>query len=323
MILKKKKTALIFGISGQDGSYLAHFLLKKNYKVVGITRNKSLNNLSRLKRLKILNKVKIIKGTALNKLFLNKLIKKDTSIKEIYYLAGESSVLKSFDYPDISLKSNVLGILNILMLVKNINKKIRIFNAASGQIFGNKKINHYSESSLIDPQSPYGVAKATGFWMSKIFRDRYGLYSCSGILFNHESPLRSKNFVTKKIVDTSLKIKNKNSLNLYLGNIDIYRDWGWAPEYVKVMWLMLQQKKPNDFVIGSGKKYSIKDFVYEVFRLLKISKNKLKYNTKKFQRKTDIKSYTANTNFIKKKLKWTSKVSFKQIVFKMVNNELF
>ena len=322
MMLKKKKTALIFGISGQDGSYLAHFLLKKNYKVVGITRNKSLNNLSRLKRLKILNKIKVIKGTALNKLFLNKMIKEDISIKEIYYFAGDSSVLKSFNHPDISLKSNTLGILNILMSVKDNNKKIRIFNAASGQIFGNKKINHYSESSLIDPQSPYGVAKASGFLLSKIFRETHDLYSCSGILFNHESPLRSKHFVTKKIIDTSLKIKKNNSLNLHLGDIDVYRDWGWAPEYVKVMWLMLQQKSPNDFVIGSGKKYSIRNFVYEVFRLLKISKNKLKYNTKKFQRKTDIKSYTANTNFIKKKLKWTSKVSFKQIVFKMVNNEL-
>jgi GDPmannose 4,6-dehydratase len=118
-------------------------------------------------------------------------------------------------------------------------------------------------------------------------------------------------------------MKKNNSLNLYLGDINIYRDWGWAPEYVKVMWLMLQQKKPNDFVIGSGKKYSIKDFVYEVFRLLKINKNRLKYNTKKLQRKIDIKSYTANTNFIKKKLGWNHKTSFKQIVFKMVNNELF
>jgi len=319
----KKKTALIFGISGQDGSYLAHYLLKKNYRVVGITRNDSLNNLSRLKRLKILNKIKVIKGTALNKIFLNKMIKKDTSIKEIYYFAGDSSVVNSFNHPDISLKSNALGVLNILISVKDNNKKIRIFNAASGQIFGNNKINHFSESSLLDPQSPYGVAKASGFWLSKIFRDTHDLYSCSGILFNHESPLRSKHFVTKKIIDTSLKMVKNNSLKLYLGDISVYRDWGWAPEYVKVMWLMLQQKKPNDFIIGSGKKYSIKDFVYEVFRLLKINKNRLKYNTKELQRKTDIKSYTANTNFIKKKLKWTSKVSFKQIVFKMVNNELF
>lgn len=321
--MKKRKTALIFGISGQDGSYLAHFLLKKNYKVIGITRNKSLKNLSRLNKLKIINKINVIKGTALDKKFLNKLIKKYKSIKEIYYLAGDSSVLKSFESPEVSLKSNTLGILNILMSVKNINDEIRIFNATSGQIFGNKKLNHYSENSLIAPQSPYGVAKASGYWLSKIYRETHNLYSCSGILFNHESPLRSKEFVTKKIIDTSLKMKKDNSLNLHLGDIDIYRDWGWAPEYVKVMWLMLQQKKLNDFVIGSGKKYSIREFVYEVFKLLKINKNRLKYNTKKFQRKTDIKSYTANTAFIKRKLKWTSKISFKQIVFKMVNNELF
>jgi GDPmannose 4,6-dehydratase len=318
----KKKTALIFGISGQDGSYLAHFLLTKNYKVVGITRNNSLKNLSKLKRLKILNKVSVVKGTALNKNFLSKLIKKDISIKEIYYFAGDSSVVKSFEQPDTSLKSNTLGILNILMSVKDINKRIKIFNASSGQIFGNNKKNHYSENSLIEPQSPYGVAKASGFWLSKIYREAHNLYSCSGILFNHESPLRSKHFVTKKIIDTSLKMKKNNSLNLYLGDINVYRDWGWAPEYVRVMWLMLQQKKPKDFVIGSGKKYSIRDFVYEVFRLLKINKNRLKYNTKKFQRKIDIKSYTANNNFIKKKLGWTPKVAFKQIVFKMVNNEL-
>lgn len=321
--MKKRKTALIFGISGQDGSYLAHFLLKKNYKVIGITRNKSLKNLSRLNKLKIINKINVIRGTAIDKKFLNKLIKKYKSIKEIYYLAGDSSVLKSFESPEVSLKSNTLGILNILMSVKNINDEIRIFNATSGQIFGNKKLNHYSENSLIAPQSPYGVAKASGYWLSKIYRETHNLYSCSGILFNHESPLRSKEFVTKKIIDTSLKMKKDNSLNLHLGDIDVYRDWGWAPEYVKVMWLMLQQKKLNDFVIGSGKKYSIREFVYEVFKLLKINKNRLKYNTKKFQRKTDIKSYTANTAFIKRKLKWISKISFKQIVFKMVNNELF
>ena len=137
--MKKRKTALIFGISGQDGSYLAHFLLKKNYKVIGITRNKSLKNLSRLNKLKIINKINVIKGTALDKKFLNKLIKKYKSIKEIYYLAGDSSVLKSFESPEVSLKSNTLGILNILMSVKEINKKIKVFNATSGQIFGNKK----------------------------------------------------------------------------------------------------------------------------------------------------------------------------------------
>jgi len=321
--MKQKKTALIFGISGQDGSYLAHFLIKKKYKVIGITRNKSKKNLFRLEKLKIFKMVKIIKESALNKNFLNNLIKKNLNIKEIYYFAGDSSVTRSFEQPEESLKSNVLGILNILLSVKKNNKKIKIFNASSGQFFGNNKKNFYNEKSNISPQSPYGVAKAAGFWCIKIFRETYNLYCCSGILFNHESPLRSKDFVTKKIIDTSKKIKKNDKLNLYLGNIDIYRDWGWAPEYVKVMWLMLQQKKPMDLVIGTGKKHSIREFVNEVFKLLKIKKNKLKSNTIKFKRKTDISSYKADISLIKKKLKWKPKIGFKQIVFKMVNDQLF
>jgi len=319
----KKKTALIFGVSGQDGSYLAHLLLKKKYDVIGFTRNKSKNNLFRLKKLNLINKIKIIKATALNKKFLKNLIKKNLNIKEIYYLAGDSSVLNSFKHPDISFESNAIGILNILVAVKNYNRKIKVFNATSGQFFGNNKNNFYNEKSVIAPQSPYGVAKASGYMFTKIFRESYNLYSCSGILFNHESPLRSNEFVTKKIINTSIKMKKNKKLNLYLGNIDIYRDWGWAPEYVKAMWLMLQQKKPIDLIIGSGKKNSIREFVNEVFRLLKIKKTRLKANTKKFQKKIDIDSYKADINQIKKKLKWKPKVNFKQIVFKMVNDILF
>jgi len=319
----KKKTALIFGISGQDGSYLAHLLLKKKYNVIGCTRKKSKKNLFRLKKLSIINKVKIIKATALNKKFLKNLLKKNKNIKEIYYLAGDSSVLNSFKYPDISFESNAIGILNILVAVKNYNRKIKVFNATSGQFFGNNKKNFYNEKSVIAPQSPYGVAKATGYMFTKIFRESYNLYSCSGILFNHESPLRSDEFVTKKIINTSIKMKKNKKLNLYLGNIDIYRDWGWAPEYVKAMWLMLQQKNPIDLIIGSGKKNSIREFVNEVFKLLEIKKTRLKANTKIFQRKIDIDSYKADINLIKKKLRWKPKVKFNEIVFKMVNDILF
>ena len=319
----KKKTALIFGISGQDGSYLADLLLKKKYNVIGCTRKKSKKNLFRLKKLSIINKVKIIKATALNKKFLKNLLKKNKNIKEIYYLAGDSSVLNSFKYPDISFESNAIGILNILVAVKNYNRKIKVFNATSGQFFGNNKKNFYNEKSIIAPQSPYGVAKATGYMFTKIFRESYNLYSCSGILFNHESPLRSDEFVTKKIINTSIKMKKNKKLNLYLGNIDIYRDWGWAPEYVKAMWLMLQQKNPIDLIIGSGKKNSIREFVNEVFKLLEIKKTRLKANTKIFQRKIDIDSYKADINLIKKKLRWKPKVKFNEIVFKMVNDILF
>ena len=318
----KKKIALIFGVSGQDGSYLADFLIKKNYSVIGVTRNKSKKNMYRLEKLKIFNKVKIIQGVALDQKFLNKIIKKYSSIKEIYYLAGDSSATDSFIYPHKSFESNTTGILNILLTIKKINKKIKVFYAASGQFYGNSKNNYYSEKSVIKPTTPYAIAKAAGYWLVKIFRENYDLYACSGILFNHESPLRSDEFVTKKIINVSKQIKKNNKVKLRMGNIDVYRDWGWAPEYVKAMWLMLQQKQPIDLIIGSGKKYSIRDFVNEVFKKMKIDKKNLITGTSKLIRKIDIQSYRANTALCKKTIKWETKITFKKIIHKMINNEL-
>jgi len=318
----KKKIALIFGVSGQDGSYLADFLIKKNYSVIGVTRNKSKKNMYRLEKLKIFNKVKIIQGVALDQKFLNKIIKKYSSIKEIYYLAGDSSATDSLIYPHKSFESNTTGILNILLTIKKINKKIKVFYAASGQFYGNSKNNYYSEKSVIKPTTPYAVAKAAGYWLVKIFRENYDLYACSGILFNHESPLRSDEFVTKKIINVSKQIKKNNKVKLRMGNIDVYRDWGWAPEYVKAMWLMLQQKQPIDLIIGSGKKYSIRDFVNEVFKKMKIDKKNLITGTNKLIRKIDIQSYRANTTLCKKIIKWKTKITFKKIIHKMINDEL-
>lgn len=318
-----KNLAVIFGVSGQDGSYLADFLIKKNYQVIGITRNKSKKNLYRLEKLNILNKIKVIEGISLDQIFLKKLFKKNTSVKEVYYLAGDSSATDSFIYPHKSFESNTVGILNILLTIKEINKKIKIFYAASGQFYGNSKNNYFSENSEIKPTTPYAVAKAAGYWLVKIFRDNYNLYACSGILFNHESPLRNNQFVTKKIINTSkLMLKNK-SLKLKLGDINIYRDWGWTAEYVEAMWLMLQQKKPKDLIIGSGKKNSLKEFVNQVFSLLKIKKNRLEYNKKNLKRVNDIKSYKADIRLTKKILKWQPKVDFKKIVFKLVNDQLY
>ena len=318
----KKKIALIFGVSGQDGSYLAEFLIKKNYSVIGVTRNISKKNMYRLEKLKIFNKVKIIQGVVLDQKFLNKIIKKYSSIKEIYYLAGDSSATDSFIYPHKSFESNTTGILNILLTIKKINKKIKVFYAASGQFYGNSKNNYYSEKSVIKPTTPYAIAKAAGYWLVKIFRENYDLYACSGILFNHESPLRSDEFVTKKIINVSKQIKKNNKVKLRMGNIDVYRDWGWAPEYVKAMWLMLQQKQPIDLIIGSGKKYSIRDFVNEVFKKMKIDKKNLITGTNKLIRKIDIQSYRANTTLCKKIIKWKTKITFKKIIHKMINDEL-
>ncbi len=316
-----KKKAIIFGVSGQDGAYLSSFLLNKKYEVIGTTRNKGEKNLFRLKKLNIHKKVKVYQGDATKIDFCKKLIKKN--INEIYYLAGESSVTKSFKTPNLSLLSNTMGLTNILETVKIQNSHIKVFNASSGQIYGNKKNNFFNINSKIDPQSPYGISKAAGYWMTKIYRENYNIYCCSGVLFNHESPLRSDDFVTKKIINVANEIHKKKNRNLLLGDVNIHRDWGWAPDYVEAYWLMLQQKKPKDLIIGSGKVYSLKDFVREVFKLKKISLKKVKTNVKKFKRKLDIKGYKANITYTKQTLKWKPKVSFKKIVYKMVNNELF
>ena len=319
---KKKIKSLIFGISGQDGSYLSHFLINKGHDVRGTTRNSNKKNLKNLARLGILRKAKIIKCNVIDFLAVKKLIK---IIKpdEIYYLCGKSSVTQSFTNPVDSFKSNTLGLLNILEIVKEINNKIKVFNAVSGQFYENRKNNIYNEKSYIAPQSPYGVSKASSFWLTKIFREWYGIKCCSGVLFNHESPLRSNEFVTKKIINHCKLIKKGKLKHLYLGNINIYRDWGWAPEYVEAMYLMLRQKHPKDLVIGSGKRHSLRSFVYEVFRLLNIPRSSLKINIKKLMRKRDIITYKADPKLAKKILKWKAKTSFKQIIYKMVNGQLY
>ena len=322
MKIKKRLKTLIFGISGQDGSYLAHFLLSKKNEVYGTTRYNNKKNLKNLVRLEVLNKVKIIKCDITNFSTVQKLIKKIKPHK-IYYLSGQSSVTKSYINPAEAFKSNTLGLLNILETIKKTNKKIKVFNAVSGQFYGNEKNNVYSEKSPINPQSPYGVSKASSYWLTKIFREWYGIKCCSGILFNHESPLRSDEFVTKKIINHCKLIKKEKLKYLYLGDVDIYRDWGWAPEYVYAMYLMLKQKNPKDLVIGSGKRHSLRSFIFETFRLLKIPRNRLKANTKKLIRKKDIKSYRSDPRLAKKILKWKARTTFKKIIYKMVNEELY
>ena len=320
--MKQKKRALIFGVSGQDGSYLSRFLVSKKNQVYGTTRNNNKRNLKNLISLEIANKVKIFKCDIKNFYQVKKIIQKIKPHK-IFYLCGQSSVTESYINPAEAFKSNTLGLLNILETVKESNRKIKVFNAVSGQIYGNQKKNIYNEKSYIEPQSPYGVSKASSFWLTKIFREWYGIKCCSGILFNHESPLRSNEFVTKKIINNCKLIKKGKLKYLYMGDINIYRDWGWAPEYVEAMYLMLKQKKPKDLVIGSGKRHSLKNFIYEVFRLLKIPRKHLKTNTKKFMRKNDIRSYRADPRLAKKILNWKAKTTFKKIIYKMVIKQIY
>ena len=320
--MKQKKRALIFGVSGQDGSYLSRFLVSKKNQVYGTTRNNNKRNLKNLISLEIANKVKIFKCDIKNFYQVKKIIQKIKPHK-IFYLCGQSSVTGSYTNPAEAFKSNTLGLLNILEIIKESNRKIKVFNAVSGQIYGNQKKNIYNEKSYIEPQSPYGVSKTSSFWLTKIFREWYGVKCCSGILFNHESPLRSDEFVTKKIINNCKLIKKGKLKYLYMGDINICRDWGWAPEYVEAMYLMLKQKNPKDLVIGSGKRHSLKNFIYEVFRLLKIPRKHLKTNTKKFMRKNDIRSYRADPRLAKKILNWKAKTTFKKIIYKMVMKQLY
>ncbi len=318
----KKKTAVIFGISGQDGAYLANFLLKKNYKIIGLTRKKNKNNLFRLSILKVLDKIRIIEGTALDENILKKVIFK--KLTEVYFLSGVSDVKESIRDPSTTFNINFIGVKNVLDRIRYVNKNIKFFNACSAQIFGSQK-KKLNEESLINPLTPYAQSKASSFWLVKTYREIYNMRCCSAISLNHESPLRSNNFVTKKIIDKSILIKKNKIKYLYLGKINVYRDWGWTPEFVEAYYLMLQKKNMQDYVVGTGARKSIKDFVYRVFQILKINKNKLKYNNKNFLQETkrEVQELIGDNSKIIREIGWKPKVTFEKIVHKMLNNEIF
>jgi len=322
------KKALITGITGQDGAYLAEFLLDKGYEVHGIKRRSSSFNTGRIDHLyqdPHENNVNLLlhHGDLTDSSSLIRVIQQ-VQPDEIYNLAAQSHVAVSFEEPEYTANSDALGALRILEAIRilGLEKKTRFYQASTSELFGKAKEIPQKETTQFYPRSPYAVAKLYAYWITINYREAYGIYACNGILFNHESPLRSDEFVTKKIINVSKQIKKNNKVKLRMGNIDVYRDWGWAPEYVKAMWLMLQQKQPIDLIIGSGKKYSIRDFVNEVFKKMKIDKKNLITGTSKLIRKIDIQSYRANTALCKKTIKWETKITFKKIIHKMINDEL-
>ena len=318
----KNKLALIFGISGQDGSYLADFLLKKKYRVVGITRNSSRKNLFRLMKLKIEKKISIIKTKGKNYKIDEILFKKFKYIDEIYYLSGETSPLNSMSFPLQTFDSNVNNLISILEYVRIKNLKTKIFYASSSEIFKNKKPNVFNENSEVGPRTPYGISKAAGFWLIKYYRSYHKVNCCTGILFNHESPLRSSKFVFKKIIDQSKKIKKMGG-KFQLGNIKIKRDIGWAPDYVKAIWKMLQLKKFEDLVIGSGNVYSVEKFLNLTLSYLKLDKKNVILNKKELIRKNDLNEYKANPSLALKKIRWKNTLKLEKIIQKMIDNELY
>ena len=280
------KKALIFGVSGQDGAYLSRFLLSKGYEVHGTSRKIEPESFRNLDLLGIGDKVKI---TSVNTQDFSSVLKIIEAISpdEIYNLAGQSSVARSFTHPVETIESVVIGTMNLLEAIRILEFSIKFYNASSAECYGNRD-KPSNELTLFSPNSPYAVAKAGSFWQTVTYRDSYNLFVCNGILFNHESPLRPEGFVTQKIVAAACRIANGSNEKLKLGNISIIRDWGYAPDYVEAMWLMLQQESPNDFVIATGQSHTLEEFVNAAFSTLGIDWKKFVDLDKSLFRPTDI-----------------------------------
>lgn len=258
------RRALIFGVSGQDGAYLAKLLLAKDYQVWGTSRDAQISTFAGLQALGILDQVKTLSMSPVDFRSVLQVIS-DIRPQEIYNLAGQSSVGLSFEQPLETMESVALGTLNQLEAIRFVDSSIRFYNAGSSECFGDTGGLPADENTPFRPRSPYAVAKAAATWQVAVYRESYGLFACTGILFNHESPLRPERFVTRKIVAAACRIANGSDEKLKLGNIDIRRDWGWAPEYVDAMWRMLNHEIPEDFVIATGITQSLQEFIATIF----------------------------------------------------------
>ena len=333
-----RKKVLITGIMGQDGAYLAQFLLSKRYKVYGSYRPNSYYKNNRLRKLDIENKISLIDLQINEFASVNYVINK-IKPDEIYNLASMSFVASSFDQPLHTINTNFFALINILEVIKHSKKKISLYQASTSEMFGNSTKKSISENTNFDPASPYAISKVGSHYLVRLYRKAYNLDCCSGILFNHESPLRGEEFVTKKIIRELCEILNNKRKIMYLGNIYAKRDWGFAPDYVEAMWKMLQLKKKDDFIIGSGKCYSIKEFVSLTCKYLKINfkwtgnginEKCINLNndkviikiSKKFYRPLDVYQTTSNPSKAKKILNWTAKTNLKTIIKKMCDDQI-
>jgi len=329
------KIALITGITGQDGSYLAEILLSKGYMVHGIIRRSSSINTRRIDHIYSDKNLKLHYGDVTDSLSLTNIIK-NTKPDEIYNLAAQSHVKVSFETPEYTAMTDALGTLKVLEAVRLLDMvdKVKIYQASTSELYGLVQEVPQKETTPFYPRSPYGVAKLYGYWIIKNYRESYNMYACSGILFNHESPRRGSTFVTKKIVNGLDEIKRGYEDCLYLGNINAKRDWGHAKDYVEAMWLMLQQDKPKDYVIATGKQYSVKDFVvrcapkfgfdieWEGEGLNEIGRDKISNKViikvdPKYFRPAEVESLLGDASLAKNELGWKPKYTFQQLVDEM------
>lgn len=315
------KTALITGITGQDGSYLAELLLSKGYKVYGLTRRTSTINNERIKHIE--DKVEFLQGDLLDQSSLSEAVM-HSKPDEVYNLAAQSFVKTSWNQPVLTGEFTALGVTRMLEAIRVVDKKIKFYQASSSEMFGKVTEVPQKETTRFYPRSPYGVAKAYGHYITLNYRESYDIFACSGILFNHESPRRGLEFVTRKITNAVARIKLGTQDKLELGNLEAKRDWGFAGDYVEAMWLMLQQEKPEDFVIATGEAHSVKEFVQLAFEAVGISDWE-KYvisNKPEHLRPAEVDHLIGDYSKAEKVLGWKPKTSFKELIEMMVKADL-
>jgi len=311
--------ALITGITGQDGSYLAEFLLEKGYEVFGMVRRSSTEKFDRIAHIR--DKIKLCQADLLDQLSIVNVIR-ETKPDEIYNLAAQSFVPTSWEQPVLTGEFDALGVTKILEAIRLVNKKIKFYQASSSEMFGMVRESPQNEKTPFYPRSPYGVAKVYGHWITVNYRESYGIFAVSGILFNHESPRRGLEFVSRKITYTVAKIKLGLADKLYLGNLDAKRDWGYAGDYVRAMWLMLQNKKPEDFVIATGKAHSVRDLAKIAFDCVGLDFEKHVEIDKALVRPAEVETLLGDWGKAKKELGWKPEISFEELIKMMVESDM-
>ena len=315
------KTALITGITGQDGAYLAKLLLAKNYTVYGLSPRRATDNLWRLRYLDILGQVNLISGDLTD---LSSLIRALQIAKpdEVYNLGAQSFVGTSWEQPILTSNVTALGVTNVLEAIRIVNSKIRFYQASTSEMFGKIQQQVQDENTPFYPRSPYGIAKLYAHWMTINYRESFAMYACSGILFNHESPLRGIEFVTRKVTDAVAKIKLGKLDKLVLGNVHSKRDWGFAGDYVEAMWLMLQQDKPDDFVIATNRTVSVLDMCKIAFAHVDLPYEKYITSDSSLNRPAEVDVLLGSSKKAQEKLGWQPKVGLEQMITMMVDADL-
>ena len=314
-----RKTAVITGVTGQDGSYLAELLLEKGYEAIGIVRRTSHDSYERIGHL--LDRVHVVAADLLDQHSLTMVIR-DAKPDEVYNLAAQSFVPTSWSQPVLTGEFTALGVTRLLEAIRLAHPEARFYQASSSEMFGKALETPQRETTPFYPRSPYGVAKVYGHWITVNYRESYGMYAVSGILFNHESPRRGLEFVTRKISDAVARIKLGKASELRLGNIDSARDWGFAGDYVEAMWRMMQQQEPDDYVVGTGEKHSVRDFCAAAFGHVGLDWKKYVKTDPRFVRPAEVDVLLADASRARTELGWAPKVGFEQLVHMMVDADL-